>query len=69
MLSSVSNYIDWAKDGRAYAKELFDLISKGSVKLNIYKEYPFTADGVKNAQIDITSGKTTGKLIVKVSDD
>jgi len=65
----LTNYIATPEEGRTYSTELFDLISKGSVKINIHKEYPFTADGVRNAQIDITSGKSTGKLIIKVSDD
>jgi len=63
------NYIYTPEEGRLYSAEMFDLISKGSVKINIFKEYPFTAQGVQNAQKDITGGKTTGKLLIKVSDD
>jgi NADPH2:quinone reductase len=65
----MSQYIATPEEGRVYSTEFFDLIAKGLVKINIHKEYPFTADGVRNAQIDIAGGKTTGKLIVKVSDD
>lgn len=65
---SLPQYIHTPEEGRVYSKELFELIGQGLVKINIYKEYPFTAEGVKNAQVDITSGKTTGKLIIKVSD-
>jgi len=34
----------------------------------VYKEYPFTAEGVAAAQVDQASGKTTGKLIIKIAD-
>ena len=52
-----------------YSNEMFNLINKGLVKVNIFDEYPFTAEGVQNAQRDITGGKTTGKLLIKVSDE
>lgn len=52
-----------------YGTKIFDLISKGVLKINIYKEYPFTAEGVQQAQKDLTGGKTTGKVIIKVTDE
>ena len=52
-----------------YTTELFSLIESGAVKINIHKEYPFTADGVKQTQRDITGRSTTGKLVIKVSDE
>jgi NADPH:quinone reductase len=65
---SFSNYITLPEEGRQYSTELFDLIAKGLVKLNVFKEYPFTAEGVKQSQLDLTGGKTTGKLLIKISD-
>ncbi|KAH8835076.1 hypothetical protein DL96DRAFT_1572745 [Flagelloscypha sp. PMI_526] len=46
-------------------KALWDLVSKGVVKVNIFKEYAFTAEDVIQAQKDLTSGKTVGKLLIK----
>ncbi|KAL0565498.1 NADPH:quinone reductase [Marasmius crinis-equi] len=51
-----------------YGNKSFELIGNGVLKINIYKEYPFTAEGVQQAQKDLVGGKTTGKLVVKVQD-
>ena len=37
--------------------------------MNVHKEYPFTAEGVVDAQKDLTGGKTTGKLVIKIADE
>jgi NADPH2:quinone reductase len=65
---SVSNYITLPEEGLAYSTGLYNLISNKYVKINVFKEYPFTAEGVKDAQRDLTGGKTTGKLVIKISD-
>ena len=65
---SLENYIYTPEEGRTYITELFKLIANGTVKINVHAEYPFTAEGVQQAQKDLTGGKTTGKLIVKVAD-
>ncbi|KAE8250924.1 hypothetical protein A4X13_0g4242 [Tilletia indica] len=49
-----------------WSKELFDLIAAGHLKMNVHAEYPFTTEGIRQAQTDLTSRGTTGKLIVKV---
>jgi len=49
-----------------YSKKAFELIENGTLKINIHKEYPFTTEGVRQAQTDLTTGQTIGKLIVKV---
>ncbi|OBZ78424.1 putative quinone oxidoreductase [Grifola frondosa] len=66
---TVGNYIYTPEEGRRYSTELFSLISKGTLKILIHKEYPFTAEGVQQAQKDLTGGKTTGKLLIKISDE
>ncbi|TIC38488.1 NAD(P)-binding protein [Wallemia mellicola] len=66
---SVMNYIATAEELNKYASELFDLIGKGVVKLHTHGVYDFTIDSLRQAQADITSRNTTGKLIVKVSDE
>ena len=62
----MSNYVTEPEEAVYYGKKVFELIENGTFKTNIFKEYPFTAEGVRQAQIDLTGGKTTGKLIVKV---
>ena len=50
-----------------YAKEVFDLVEKNALKIQIFKDYPFTTEGVQDAQRDLTGGKTMGKLLIKVT--
>ena len=63
----MSNYIATAEEGAHYAKEVFDLVEKNELKIQIFKDYPFTTEGVQNAQRDLTGGKTSGKLLIKVA--
>ena len=49
-----------------YSNKLWSLVGSGALKPTIHKEYPFSAEGVKQAQKDLTSGKTVGKLVIKV---
>lgn len=46
-----------------------DLVEKHAFRINIYKDYPFTTEGIQQAQKDLTGGKTIGKLLIKVADD
>ncbi|KAL7284114.1 NAD-P-binding protein [Trametes coccinea BRFM310] len=64
---TLGNYVYTPEEGRHYTTELFNLIAKGDLKIRIHAEYPFTAEGVQQAQKDLTGGKTVGKLIVKVA--
>jgi NADPH2:quinone reductase len=41
---------------------------RANVQFTIGKEYPFTAEGVSQSQIDISSRGTVGKLLIKVSE-
>ena len=68
-LYSLTNYITTPEEALQYVQELYKLITDGVVKINIYKDYPFSAQGVQQAQRDITSRSTTGKLLIKVSDE
>lgn len=60
--------LDWMKDGHLNVS--FDLRQdRGTnAQFTIHKEYPFTAEGVSQSQIDISSRGTVGKLLIKVSD-
>ncbi|KAI0635278.1 NAD-P-binding protein [Trametes polyzona] len=64
---TLANYVYTPEEGRRYSTELFKLIANGDLKIRIHQEYPFTAEGVQQAQQDLTGGKTVGKLIVEVS--
>ncbi|KAG1830803.1 hypothetical protein EV424DRAFT_1374565 [Suillus variegatus] len=65
---TMNNYTYTSTEILYYGNALFSLLADGTLKTRIFKEYPFTTEGVRQAQIDLTSGKTTGKLVVKVSD-
>ena len=66
LFTRMSNYISTAEEGAHYAKEVYDLVDKNELKIQIFKDYPFTTEGVQNAQRDLTGGKTSGKLLIKV---
>lgn len=63
------NYVVTPEESDSYTTELFKLIENGTVKINVHKVYPFTAEGVKQTQRDLTGGLTTGKLVIKVADE
>jgi NADPH2:quinone reductase len=63
----MANYVFTPEEAAHYGKEVFNLVEKNELKIQIFKEYPFTAEGVQNAQRDLTGGKTTGKLLIKVA--
>jgi NADPH2:quinone reductase len=66
--SRLANYTVTLEERNHYGAELWDLVSKGTLRINIHAEYSFTAEGVRQAHIDLTTGKTTGKLLIKVAD-
>jgi len=64
---TMGNYMATAEECAFYFKWLFDLTDQGVLKYQIHKEYPFTAEGVKQSQVDIQSRGTTGKLLIKIA--
>lgn len=66
--SRVANYLVTLEERNCYSAELWSLISSGGLRINIHADYPFTAEGVRQAHVDLTTGKTTGKLLIKVAD-
>ncbi|KIJ97894.1 hypothetical protein K443DRAFT_104850 [Laccaria amethystina LaAM-08-1] len=64
---SLSNYVYTPEESAYYSHKLFALVAKGALKIAVFEEYPFTAEGVQKAQRDLTGGKTTGKLVVKIA--
>ncbi|KII93285.1 hypothetical protein PLICRDRAFT_35480 [Plicaturopsis crispa FD-325 SS-3] len=65
---TMANYAFTPEEVSYYGKKIYGLIEEGVLKIRIFAEYPFTAEAVQQAQKDLTSGKTTGKLVVKVSE-
>jgi NADPH2:quinone reductase len=57
-------YIAERGEFEAYSKEVFDWIVEGKVKVNVHKTYPL--EEVAQAQKDLESRTTTGKLILKI---
>ncbi|KAJ6520170.1 NAD(P)-binding protein [Mycena sanguinolenta] len=66
---TVGNYIFTPEEFYHYTSQLFDLIANDSLKINVHGEYPFTREGAIQAQKDLTGGHTTGKVLIKVTQD
>ncbi|KZT43889.1 NAD(P)-binding protein [Sistotremastrum suecicum HHB10207 ss-3] len=64
---AVPGYMTTPEECEYYATELWKLIESGTVKIKIFKEYPFTVEGVRTSQTDITGRGTSGKLLLKVA--
>ncbi|RPD63726.1 NAD(P)-binding protein [Lentinus tigrinus ALCF2SS1-6] len=54
------------KEALKWYNEVWRLVANGTLKMRI-NEYPFTAEGVKASQEDMTSRKSVGKLLIKVA--
>ncbi|KAJ7024414.1 hypothetical protein C8F04DRAFT_1131863 [Mycena alexandri] len=63
---TVGNYAVTPEEIHHYSSELYRLVADGSLKIKVHKEYPFTREGAIQAQQDLTGGKSTGKLLIKV---
>lgn len=66
---SLTNYTYTAEEAYHYGQKLFKLIANGTLNISIHKEYPFSADGAKEAHKDLMGGKTVGKLMIKIGED
>lgn len=65
--TSVFNYTGTPSDFDRHTTEYFNLLVNHDVKIQPHKEYPFTADGVAEAQ-DALAGRTViGKLVIRVA--
>ncbi|CAE6450069.1 unnamed protein product [Rhizoctonia solani] len=64
----VGNYLTEPAEFHQYSSELLELIKSGKLNIAIHAEYPFTTEGIRQTQIDITGRGTSGKLLVKVSE-
>ena len=66
---SVRNYLYTSEEARRYTSELYELVANQKLSVRVHNEYPFTAEGVQQAEKDLTGGKTVGKLLVKIADE
>lgn len=64
----MGNYAYTASEASYYSNKLWSLVESGTLRATVHREYPFSAEGVRQAQIDLTSGKTAGKLVIKVDE-
>ncbi|KAH7338609.1 NAD-P-binding protein [Rhizoctonia solani] len=64
----VGNYLTEPSEFHQYSLELLDLIKSGKLNIAIHAEYPFTTEGIRQSQIDITGRGTSGKLLIKVTE-
>jgi len=62
------HYIHTVEELRRYSTELFELVSKGVVQPKLHGVYPFSVEGIRRTQQELSSRGTIGKLVVKISD-
>jgi len=63
----MANYVYTPEEAAHYGQVLFGLIEHEELRIQIFDECPFTTEGVQRAQTDLTGGKTTGKVLIKVA--
>lgn len=69
--SSMANYIVTPEESQYYTQQLFQELESGRLKVKIDGVYPFSTEGVRQAQTDLTTrgGKVAGKLLIKIADE
>ncbi|WVN85189.1 uncharacterized protein L203_100334 [Cryptococcus depauperatus CBS 7841] len=65
---SVIAIIDTVEEFKEYFVELGAIATRAGMKFEVFKEYDFLAEEVAQAQKDLQSRGTTGKLLIHVSD-
>ncbi|ELU38041.1 zinc-binding dehydrogenase domain-containing protein [Rhizoctonia solani AG-1 IA] len=56
----VGNYLTEPAEFHQYSSELLELIKDGKLNIAIHAEYPFTTEGIRQTQIDISGRGTSG---------
>ena len=64
---SSAAYLTDRKASREYNAKVFELIAEGVFKPVVYKEYPLSPAGLREAHKELAEGKTAGKCLVKVA--
>ncbi|PSS36823.1 hypothetical protein PHLCEN_2v1367 [Hermanssonia centrifuga] len=67
---TVYGYIVTPEEAHHYSQEVSNALKSGLFKIRICSVYPFTAEGVQEAQREITTpgGKVAGKILIKIAD-
>lgn len=67
----MANYVVTPEEADHYSQELFKLLVDGVFKIRIESVYPFSTQGVKDAQTELTTpgGKLAGKILIKIADE
>ena len=68
-MCSIMVYAADKKAVRGYAAEVFELITNGVLKPVVYKEYPLSVEGVREAEQAMGEGRTYGKCLIRVAAD
>lgn len=50
----LNQYVHTQEEFQSYAKELFELVRNGDLKLAVHKEYDLSTEGIRQAQEDIS---------------
>lgn len=59
------NYIETKEEMHKYASLLFGFLEQGKVRASVWREYLFGAAGVQEAQRELSSRATSGKLLIR----
>ncbi|KAG9127566.1 hypothetical protein FRC07_012196 [Ceratobasidium sp. 392] len=62
----LKNYLLGPQRFRKYCGELYGMIQSGELHVEIFKEYPFTTEGIRQAYKDMGGRGTVGKLLIKI---
>ena len=70
-LYSVFGYVTTPEEANHYVPEVWGAVKSGLFKIRIVTLHPFTAEGLRDAQKEITTpgGKLAGKILLKVSEE
>ncbi|KAI0089201.1 NAD-P-binding protein [Irpex rosettiformis] len=67
---TVGNYIVTPEEAHPYFVELTNALKTGLFKIRIEKIFPFTVEGVREAQTELATpgNKISGKILIKIAD-
>ena len=67
----MQNYITTPEEADHYSRELWDVIKSEVFRVRIVGKYPFSTEGAREAQRDLTTpgGKLAGKILIKIADE
>lgn len=71
ILCRMGNYLVTPEEAHPYYVELLSALKTGLFKIRVEAVYPFSVDGVRQAQAELATpgNKLAGKVIIKISED